>query len=63
MWYDYNDMKIAIGFLGQQLIISKKNNVVAARILQSRWDDPTFERATNENGIYFNDFKNLIEKI
>ena len=63
MWYDYNDMKIAMGFLGQQLIISKKNNVVAARILQSRWDEPTFERATNENEIYFNNFKNLIEKI
>ena len=60
MWYDYNDMKIAMGFLGQQLIISKKNNVVAAQ-LQSRWDDPTFEEPLN--GIYFNDFKNLIEKI
>lgn len=63
MWYDYNGMKIAMGFLGQQLIISKKNNVVAARILQSRWDEPTFERATNENEIYFNNFKNLIENL
>lgn len=63
MWYDYNGMKIAMGFLGQQLIINKKNNVVAARTLQSRWEEPAFERATNENEIYFNNFKNLVEKI
>lgn len=63
MWYDYNEMKIAMGFLGQQLIISKKNNVVAARILQSRWENPIFEDATTKNNIYFNNFKNLIETI
>ena len=63
MWYDYNGMKIAMGFLGQQLIINKKNNVVAARTLQSRWEEPAFERATKENEIYFNNFKNLVEKI
>lgn len=63
MWYDYNEMKIAMGFLGQQLVISKKNNVVAARLLQSRWENPTFEDATTKNDIYFNNFKNLIETI
>ena len=63
LWYKYNDLIIAEGFLGQQLIIDKKRKVVASRLLQTRWENQKFIEATNKPEIYFNKFKYLIENI
>tara|TARA_B100001027_G_C16265171_1_gene331608 strand:- start:1585 stop:2592 length:1008 start_codon:yes stop_codon:yes gene_type:complete len=60
LWYRYNDLIIAEGFLGQILIIDKKRKIVASRLLQTKWGNKKFEKEINKDKIYFGIFKDLI---
>ena len=63
LWYKYNDMLIAYGFLGQQLIIDKKRNMVVSRIVQPHWDNKKFIAETKKTNIRFNKLKDHIKLI
>lgn len=63
LWYNYKDLIIAEGFLGQCLIINKKKNIVASRLIQSRWGNKKFETNFNNGSIFFNEFISLIENM
>jgi len=63
LWYKYNDLIISEGLLGQQFIIDKKKKIVASRLLQTKWENKTFNEETNKEKIYFHQFKYLIENM
>ena len=63
MWWRYKHLIIAQGYLGQMLIIDKKNNIVASRLLESKWDNKDFVKETEQDKIYFNEFKDLIMQL
>lgn len=61
LWYKYNGLLIAYGFLGQQLIIDKKRNIVVCRILQTKWDNKKFNEETKKKHIRFHQLKDYIK--
>ena len=63
MWWRHKHLIIAHGYLGQMLIIDKKNNMVASRLLESKWDNKDFVKETEQDKIYFNEFKDLIMQL
>ena len=60
-----NDVSITMaqGYLGQFLIIDKKNNVVACRLIEPKWGEPTFDEAFKDGSLFFNDFPDRINRI
>ena len=63
MWWRHKHLIIAQGYLGQILIIDKKNNLVASRLLESKWDNTDFVKETEQDKIYFNEFRTLLSKL
>ena len=63
LWYKFNNLIIAEGYFGQQLIIDKKRKIVASRLIQTKFGNKKFDLETNRQEIYFNQFKYLIENI
>jgi CubicO group peptidase (beta-lactamase class C family) len=60
MWWRYNDLIISLGYLGQILVIDKKNKLVGCRLIESKWDNQEFVKETEKDTIYFNQFKEQI---
>lgn len=60
LWYQYKNMIIAEGYLGQQLIIDKTNKMVASRLIEIKWENENFDEESNYNKIKFGNFKNII---
>lgn len=63
LYWKYKDMTISNGFLGQNLIIDKKKKIVACRLIEPKWENKKFEKATQEDKLHFSNFKKLIEKL
>ena len=63
LWWNHKNINYMYGFLGQYLLIDKKNKIVAIRLIQSRWENKNFEKETQKDNLHFNNFKNLIEKL
>ena len=63
LWWNYNNLHFAFGFLGQYLIIDLKKKIVAVRLLESKWENKKFDEETKKDTLYFNNFKKLIENI
>lgn len=61
MWWRYNDLIISLGYLGQMLVIDKKNKVVGCRLIESKWDNKHFVKETEKDTLYFNGFKDFIK--
>lgn len=62
LWYRYNDLIVAEGYLGQQLVIDKKNNLVGTRLIEFK-DNIYFKEQIKKDRIYFDNFINLISRI
>ena len=63
LWYKYNGLLIAYGFLGQQLIIDKKRNIVVSRLVQTKWENKKFNEETKKKHIRFHQLKDYIKLI
>jgi len=63
LWNKYNDLIVAEGYLGHQLIIDKKRKLVVSRILELKMQNNKFVEETKKNEIYFKNLKNLISNI
>ena len=61
-WRDNNKVLFK-GRFGQYLVIDFENKIVGARLIETKWDNPLFEKATNEDLMYFNDFSNNISDL
>lgn len=62
-WWNYYDLNTASGYLGQNLIIDRKNKIVAARLIQAKWENEKFVEETFKDTLYFNSFKKLIKNL
>ena len=61
MWWRHNDLIISLGYLGQMLVIDKKNKVVGCRLIESKWDNKQFVKETEKDTLYFNEFKDFVK--
>ena len=63
LWWNFKKMNYMLGFLGQYMTIDRKNKIVAIRLLEAKWDNKKFEKATADDNLYFKNFNSLIEKL
>ena len=61
-WRDNNKVLFK-GRFGQYLVIDLEKKVVGSRLIETKWDNPLFEKATNEDLMYFNDFSTIISEL
>ena len=61
-WIDNNKVLFK-GRFGQYLVIDFKKKVVGSRLIETKWDNPLFEKATNEDLMYFNGFSAVISEL
>ena len=62
LWYKLNDLIIAEGYLGQQLVIDKKRKLVGARLIQSNWNKDKFKEESKKVNYHLENFPYLLKK-
>ena len=62
-WWLYKDYKYANGYLGQYFVINKKKNIVALRLIDSKWHNKIFNKESKKKNIYYKKFMELLDRI
>ena len=62
-WWIYKDFKYANGYLGQYFVINKKKNIIALRLIDSKWNNKRFNEEEKKGTIKFNNFMKLLDKL
>jgi len=62
-WWIYKDFKYANGYLGQYFVVNRKKKMIALRLIDSKWHNKKFNQESKKDGIHFNSFMKLLDKI
>lgn len=62
-WWIYKDFKYANGYLGQYFVINRKKNIIALRLIDSKWYNKKFNKESKKDKIHFYSFVELLDKI